>query len=274
LVELEQNLARIQKQGLGLAAISYDSVAILKNFSGRRKITFSLLSDPESRIIRAFGILNETVKPGAPQYGVPRPGTYIVDRDGKIVSKYFEEDFRERVSISDILAGQFGERVETSGAVEAKHVRLSTAASTLIAHPGHRILLALDLDLTPGMHVYAPGVTGYIPIDWEMEQPGAAKVRPVQYPAPEKLRLEPIHETALVYRGHVRMTREITFGAENTLKPLVSPSGEVVLKGTLRYQACDDRECYAPETVPVEWRFRFEGLDRERVPVELQRTAR
>ena len=116
MVELEQNLARIQKEGLGLAAISYDSVAVLKNFADRRKITFPLLSDPESKIIRSFGILNETVKPGAAQYGIPRPGTYIVDRQGKIVSKYFEEDFRERVSISDILAGQFGERLEASGA--------------------------------------------------------------------------------------------------------------------------------------------------------------
>jgi hypothetical protein len=124
------------------------------------------------------------------------------------------------------------------------------------------------------MHVYAPGVTGYIPVDWKLEETGGAKVRPVQYPAAQKLHLKPIHETALVYQGHVRMTREITFGAENTLKPLVSPSGEVVLKGSLRYQACDDRECYVPETVPVEWKFRFEALDRERVPAELQRTAR
>jgi hypothetical protein len=88
------------------------------------------------------------------------------------------------------------------------------------------------------------------------------------------LLLKPIQETALVYQGHVRLTREITFGAENALKPLVSPSGEVVLKGSLRYQACDDRKCYVPETVPVEWKFRFEALDRERVPAELQRTAR
>jgi hypothetical protein len=258
-VELGQNVERIRKEGLGLAAISYDSPAILKDFADRRKIAFPLLSDPDSKIIRAFGILNESVKPGTAQYGIPYPGTYIVDPQGKVVSKYFEEDFRERVSISDILAGRFGERVSSANAaVDAKHIRL----------------LTLELDLKPKMHVYAPGVTGYIPVDWKLEETGAAKVRPVQYPAAQKLHLKPIHETALVYQGHVRMTREITFGAENTLKPLVSPSGEVVLKGSLRYQACDDRKCYVPETVPVEWRFRFEALDRERVPTELQRTAR
>jgi hypothetical protein len=275
LVELEQNLAAIQKAGLGLAAISYDSVAILKNFAGRRKITYPLLSDPDSKIIRAYGILNETVKPGTSQYGIPRPGTYVLDRQGKIVSMYFEEDIRERFSVSDILAGKFGGRVDDAGgAVEAKHVRLTPGASTLIAYPGHRILLTLDVDLQPKMHVYAPGVAGYIAVDWKLEETGAAKARPVQYPAARKLPLKPIHETALVYQGHVRMTREITFGAENALKPLVSPSGEVTLKGSLRYQACDDRECYPAETAPVEWKFRFEGLDRERVPAELQRPAR
>jgi hypothetical protein len=275
LVELGQNVDRIRKAGLGLAAISYDSPAILKNFADRRKITYPLLSDPESKIIRAFGILNETVKPGTSQFGIPHPGTYVVDRQGKIVAKYFEEDFRERVSVSDILAGHYGAPVDSSGgAVEAKHARLTTAASTLTARPGHRILLTLDLDLSPRMHVYAPGVAGYIAVEWKLEETAAAKAQPVQYPAARKLLLKPIHETALVYQGRVRMTREITFGAENALKPLATPAGEVAIKGSLRYQACDDRECYPPETAPVEWKFHFEALDRERVPAELQRTAR
>ena len=51
----------IHEQGLGLAAISYDSVAALKNFADRKHITYPLLSDSDSKIIRAFGILNETV---------------------------------------------------------------------------------------------------------------------------------------------------------------------------------------------------------------------
>ncbi len=273
-MELGQNVERIRKEGLGLAAISYDSPAILKDFANRRKIAFPLLSDPDSKIIRAFGILNESVKPGTAQYGIPYPGTYIVDPQGKVVSKYFEDDFRERISVSDILAGRYGERADSNSAVEAKHIKLSTSASTTVAHPGHRILLTMDLDLAPKMHVYAPAVAGYIPVDWKLEKTAAAKLRPVEYPVAQKLLLKPIQETALVYQGHVRLTREITFGAENALKPLVSPSGEVVLKGSLRYQACDDRKCYVPETVPVEWKFRFEALDRERVPAELQRTAR
>jgi len=36
-------------------------------------------------------------------YGVPYPGTFILDAKGVVVSRYFEDDYRERVSASDIL---------------------------------------------------------------------------------------------------------------------------------------------------------------------------
>jgi hypothetical protein len=271
-VELEQNLDRIKKQGLGLAAVSYDSVEVLQNFADRKHITFPLLSDPESKIIRAFGILNETVKPGTPQSGIPYPGTFVVNAKGTVVSKYFEEDFRERVSASDILVRQFGALADAaSGTLETNHLRLTPAASMAVARPGHRIVLSLELDLKPNMHVYAPGVQGYIPIEWKLEEGPATKAHPFEYPASRKLHLKAIGETVPVYRGRVRITREITFGPENAVRPLVGAAGELILKGSFRYQACDDRKCYLPETVPLEWRFQFEGLDRERAPVSLQR---
>ena len=176
---------------MGLAAISYDSVPVLKDFAARRKITYPLLSDPESKTIRAFGILNETVKPGTAQHGIPYPGTFIVDRQGKVTTKYFEDDFRERVSVSDILAGRFGQPVDASGGtVEAKQVTLTTAASTPVARPGHRILLSLELNLKPEMHVYAPGVTGYIPIDWKLEETTVARAHEFQYPAARTMHLK------------------------------------------------------------------------------------
>jgi hypothetical protein len=122
------------------------------------------------------------------------------------------------------------------------------------------------------MHVYAPGVQGYIPIDWQLEEGGsAAKRHSFEYPASEVLRLEAIGETVPVYRGHVRIRREITFGQEAALKSLVSPTGELIVKGSFRYQACNDRRCYPPRDVPLEWRFKYEGLDRQRAPSELQR---
>lgn len=271
-MELEQHLGAIRKQGLGVAAISYDSVGALKSFADRQRITYPLLSDPDSKIIRTYDIFNQTVKPGTPAYGIPYPGLYVVDARGMVVSKYFEDDFKERVSTGDILARQFGAPIDVvRGAVEAKHIQITTAASNDIARPGLRIALSLDIEMKPRMHVYAPGVQGYIPIDWRLDDGGpAAKRHSFEYPRSEMLRLEAIGETVPVYRGHVRIRREITFGQEAVLKPLVSPTGEVIIKGSFRYQACDDRKCYVPEDVPLIWRFKYEGLDRQRAPLEFQ----
>jgi Disulphide bond corrector protein DsbC/AhpC/TSA family len=231
-----------------------------------------LLSDPDSKIIRTYDILNEAVKPGTPTYGIPYPGVYVVDAQGRVVSKYFEGDYRERVSTAEILATRFGAPVDVvRGEVEAKHLQITTAASNDIARPGLRIALSLDIEMKPGIHVYAPGVQGYIPIDWRLDAGGpAAKRHSFEYPHSEMLRLEAIGETVPVYRGHIRIRREITFGQESVLKPLVSPTGEVIVKGLFRYQACDDRKCFVPEDVPPVWRFKYEGLDRQRVPSEFQ----
>ena len=271
-MELERNLDQLKKQGLGIVAISYDSPAVLKNFADRQHITFPMLSDPNSKIIRAYGILNETVPASEPTFGIPYPGTYIVDTHGKVLSKFFEDDYKERVSPSDILVRTFGQTAEGArGEAETKHLRLASSASTEVARPGHRVALILDIDLKPNMHVYAPGVQGYIPIDWKLDLSPAVKRHPFDYPASEMLHLEAINETVPVYRNRVRIEREITFGQENELKPLMSAAGELVLKGSFRYQACDDRECFIPQTVPLEWHFRFEGLDRERAPESMRR---
>jgi peroxiredoxin len=58
LVELQTRTADLAKNGIGLAAVSYDAVPILADFSNRRGITFPLLSDRGSALIKRYGILN------------------------------------------------------------------------------------------------------------------------------------------------------------------------------------------------------------------------
>jgi hypothetical protein len=193
----------------------------------------------------------------------------MVDTSGKVVAKFFEDDFKERTPAMEILERFGGALGSTQANVDAKHLRLSSAASTTVVHPNQRVALFLDIDLTPKMHVYAPGVQGYIAIEWKMTET-AAKFYPVRYPVPEKLRLEVIKETVPVYRGHVRLGEDAVIGPEAQVKPRLNEHGEMVLEGSLRYQACDDHECYIPETVPLKWTFSFEPLDRERVPAEIQ----
>ena len=54
LAELQTRAADLAKNGIGLAAVSYDSVPVLADFSKRRGITFPLLSDPGSQTIKRY----------------------------------------------------------------------------------------------------------------------------------------------------------------------------------------------------------------------------
>jgi len=62
-----------------------------------------MLADPQSKIITDFGILNDTIAKDDWHYGMTNPGTYRVNPDGVVQSKYFAQDFTERYFTPTIL---------------------------------------------------------------------------------------------------------------------------------------------------------------------------
>jgi DsbC/DsbD-like thiol-disulfide interchange protein len=138
-----------------------------------------------------------------------------------------------------------------------KQLDLTLSASTESIAAGQRVSLVLDLSLHPKMHVYAPGVEHYMPISWEIAPSDAAKAQAVSWPKSNKLRLEAIDETVPVYTDEFRVARDIVFAPDAKLKMLVDDKGEVTIHGTLKYQACDDRMCYIPVSVPLDWTFHY-----------------
>ena len=77
---------------------------------------------------------------------------------------------------------------------------------------------------------------------------------PIRYPEARKLYLNAIKETVPVYEGTVVLERELIAAQKQ-------PSTELMVQGEFRYQACDDKKCYVPETVPLVWRIQFEPHD-------------
>ncbi len=78
--ELRDAYARFTQAGIKLYAVSYDEPDALAAFAEANSIPFPLLSDADSSVIREYGILNQEIQPNEiPFYGVPYPGTYLVD---------------------------------------------------------------------------------------------------------------------------------------------------------------------------------------------------
>jgi DsbC/DsbD-like thiol-disulfide interchange protein len=138
---------------------------------------------------------------------------------------------------------------QISGSIAMKpivtaHVIVAVAAGAVTAG---RVPLHVDVTPRSDMHVYAPGQPGYIGITLTLDADAPARVsgKP-KYPAPRKLFMPVLNETQLVYSTPFRLTQDVT------IPRTVSP-GPLTIKGTLRYQACDDTICYKPVTLALTW---------------------
>jgi len=129
---------------------------------------------------------------------------------------------------------------------ETPHLQIKTSANVAAVAPGGTVTLRVEVTPKPKMHVYAPGQDGYIPIQLTLTAgPAFSAAAKAKYPAGEKYVMPALNETQLVYARPFTITQAITLK-----RPA---SGTVTVKGTVRYQACDDTICYLPKTVPVEW---------------------
>ena len=89
MVQLQSKLKELNGAGIQVAAISYDSSELLADFAKRASIEFPLLSDKTSQAIEAYGIKNNDVRKGSRRDGIPHPGTFLIDRQGKVRAKLF-----------------------------------------------------------------------------------------------------------------------------------------------------------------------------------------
>ena len=104
LIEINQWIDKIKQQGYQVAAISYDSPEVLKQFKNESDINFTLLADIDSRTVNSYDVLNQKYKPGHRHYGIPYPGVMVIDTKGKLKNKYFYQGYKKRVTAELLLS--------------------------------------------------------------------------------------------------------------------------------------------------------------------------
>ncbi len=271
-MELERNRQRLAAEGWGICAISYDPVEVLRDFAGRRGITYPLLADPDSLIIRRFGLLNEEIDPTSRDYGVPYPANFLVDERGVVVHKIMEEHYVHRLPVATLLArlGRTPPLPAPRPVRRLPYLEVLTTATETVLYPGNLVTLYADLKPHPGAHVYAPGVAGYQGVALAVEPQPFLQVRNVRYPAAAVLHIPILGETLAVYHRPVRISVDVALGNRLELQPVYDAGGTLEIRGTLTFQACDDRACYPPQQVPLLWTFSLQPPDLERPPEALR----
>jgi peroxiredoxin Q/BCP len=86
--DFRDSLAQLNEAGLDVIGISPDKPAKLAKFRDTEGLTFPLLSDPERKVLTAWGAFGEKTMYGKTVQGVIR-STFVVDEKGNIeVAQY------------------------------------------------------------------------------------------------------------------------------------------------------------------------------------------
>ena len=98
-----------KNESVKLFAISVDPPDVSKRFvdkiasDGKGAINFPLLSDPEHKIIDAYG-LRDPAYNGQKVEGIPHPAVYVIDKQGKVAWARIESDYKQRPTNEEIRA--------------------------------------------------------------------------------------------------------------------------------------------------------------------------
>jgi peroxiredoxin len=273
LVDLEGTQKAFAAKGIAVAAVSYDSPAILASFAKRRSITYPLLSDPKSSLIDGFGIRNPEAT--GMQAGIPYPGYYLIDRQGVIEKRFFETAYYNRLTASNLydhLFGEFALPTPVKQLPATPYVSIQTIQSDVEVTPGAVFQLAVAIMPGPDTHIYAPGAEklNYHVASLIINPSALYTVAAVAYPQSEMMNFPELSQTVPVYTGRTLLTTSVSATVNKQTLTTFAGNSNLPIKGAVNYQACTSKVCYPPTTVPVEWTIHLRSLDLQRAPEAMQ----
>lgn len=87
---------------MGAVGISVDPIANNRAMVEKLLLSFPLLSDPDGRVIKDWGVWNEG------EGGIARPSIFAVKQDGSITWKYIGTDYGDRPTDDELFASLRG----------------------------------------------------------------------------------------------------------------------------------------------------------------------
>ncbi len=256
LVQLQGIKESLEEAGYSVFAISNDPVEILADFASKHDISFPLLSDNDSAVIREFGIMNQLIRPDEGQsmrwYGIPYPGTYYVDTNMVVTDKDFHQHHARRASGSSVLARALGQEIEVHSEAESIDVSGQINVSVGLSEPALQLevvsQLLIDIEIPEGMHAYASGAPDqFARLSVEVEADGI-RIGDVSWPASEPMNTLGIDEEVPVYKGRIRASLPITVTSDVIRLGHDIPE-TLQVSIAVGFQLCDDYECFLPERI-------------------------
>ena len=174
-------------------------------------------------------------------------------------------------AILERAVGGVAEESRTS--VPSRHVEVAATTSNAAVGLGTRVQIGVELKIPQGFHVYGPEAGGdYKGVAWLMDATECLEIGEPMYPKAEVRLMKSTGENLPVYEDTVRISRELIIkpgirAADPSVyrmfsKMCLDAAARILASGTLTIQACDERQCYPPQTLRPVWTFQFLAPDR------------
>jgi DsbC/DsbD-like thiol-disulfide interchange protein len=152
---------------------------------------------------------------------------------------------------------------ESDARLSTDHVRIRLRSGGPVHAAGSTVPLTVEVEPRKGMHVYAPGDHDYRIVTLTLQPHPFIQAAPVSYPQSETYFFAPLNERVPVYMKPFALTQEVRILDTEAARDAFTKQPELSLTGTLAYQACDDRLCFNPVSIPLSWRFTVAATDRK-----------
>ena len=120
LKKLEDSLQLIKEKGARLIAVSPEKPSSISKTIEKTKASYSVLHDKEMKIMKAYGVAFEVDEKTVSRYKnaeidlaetngqkdkiyLPVPAVYLISREGTILYRYFDTDYKKRPSVQEII---------------------------------------------------------------------------------------------------------------------------------------------------------------------------
>jgi len=148
---------------------------------------------------------------------------------------------------SSVVLAQSVPALQFRGEPLSKHAAIATPPATADATAGGKVSLVVEMTPNPGIHVYAPGAKDYLPVKLTLKPQPDIRIGKLTYPKSEMVHFAALNETVPVYQKPFKLLQDVALGKA------AKPGSTLAVSGTLEFQACDDKVCFVPESVPVSW---------------------
>ena len=179
----------------------------------------------------------------------------MIGSDGLVLDKTFLAEHGTRESVNDMLQETYRVKDVDRGhaqVVNSPYVKAQAYFASPTVRQRQLTVLTVEIELADGIHINGRHVPeGYVPLELTLSGNDDIALERVDYPEPAQTVIQALNEPLPVYTGRMAIKARC-IGVSKTVS---EQTFQVNVQ--LRYQACDDEQCYLPETlnIPVSLRF-------------------